>query len=117
MQDNPVTTNSINEIDERYRIFAELSPDAVVVIIGGNVVYANSAAAVLWGASLPSELVGNSAIALTCSDYHDLAVRRQSETIIDNVDGQHSASEHKLSGRNNPRILPRIEFLIHMLNG
>ena len=117
MQDNSLTTNSINEIDERYRIFAELSPDAVVVTIGGNVVYANNAAAVLWGASLPSELVGNSAMALTCADYHGLTLKRQPETTTDKIDGQRSASERKLSARNNPRILPRIDCIIQMLNG
>ncbi len=48
--------------EERYRTFVELSPDAVVVHRGGEIVFANSAAAELLGADSPGALLGRDAL-------------------------------------------------------
>ena len=52
----------LRESEERYRRLVELSPDAVVVVSEGKIVFANPAEATLMGASSPEGLIGKSAI-------------------------------------------------------
>jgi len=55
---------ALRESEERYRRLVELSPDAIVVVSEGKIVFANPAEATLMGASSPEELIGKSAIEL-----------------------------------------------------
>jgi PAS domain S-box-containing protein len=49
---------ALSESEERYRLLVELSPDAVVVHVSGQVVYANQPAARLLGLAHPADLIG-----------------------------------------------------------
>jgi len=49
---------TLRESEERFRTLVEVSPDAVIFFVAGNVVHANPAAARLLGASRLDELVG-----------------------------------------------------------
>jgi PAS domain S-box-containing protein len=44
--------------ERRYRTLVERCPNAVVVVLGGGIAYANRAAARIWGAPDPAALVG-----------------------------------------------------------
>ena len=55
---------TLQESEERYRRLVELSPDAIVVVSEGKIVFANPAEATLMGASSSEELIGKSAIEL-----------------------------------------------------
>ena len=67
---------ALTEAEERYRSLVELSPDSIVVRRGQEFVFANSAAARLYGADQPSELIGRSAVDLIHPDFRDLARER-----------------------------------------
>ena len=55
---------ALQESEERYRRLVELSPDAIVVVSEGKIVFANPAEATLMGASSAEELIGKSPIGL-----------------------------------------------------
>ncbi|MDZ7266815.1 MAG: response regulator [candidate division KSB1 bacterium] len=48
------------ESEERYRSLVDLSPETVLVLSAGNVVYVNDAGARMFGAGSPQEMVGRS---------------------------------------------------------
>ncbi len=62
---------ALRESEDRYRSLVELSPDAVLVHSGGTYVFANTAAARLFGAATPGELVGQDVLGLVHPDRHD----------------------------------------------
>ena len=55
---------AFRESEEHYRRLVELSPDGIVVVSDGMIVFANPAEAALRGASSPGEIIGNSATEL-----------------------------------------------------
>jgi PAS domain S-box-containing protein len=61
----------LRETRERYLSLVEHSPDAIVVHSGGRFVFANPAAARLYGAAAGEDLVGRSALDLVRKDRHD----------------------------------------------
>lgn len=58
VHDRYVKHQALIESEERYRLLVELSPDAVVVHVLGQVVYANWPAARLLGLAHPADLIG-----------------------------------------------------------
>jgi len=56
------TEEELRESEERYRTLVENSPNAISVLIGDTIVYANQKRADLAGKNDPSELVGTSAL-------------------------------------------------------
>ena len=52
---------ALQESEERYRSLVELSPDAIIVVSEGKIVFANPAEARLLGAYSSEELIGKSA--------------------------------------------------------
>ncbi len=48
----------LSESEHRYRKLVDLSPDAIVVVCGGHVVFVNGAALSIYGASSADELMG-----------------------------------------------------------
>lgn len=52
------TINALAESEARQRDFAEISPDAMLVHLDGEIVFANEAALSLFGAKDPSEFLG-----------------------------------------------------------
>ena len=71
----------LRESEERYRSLVELSPDAIVVHRDGRFVFANSAAARLFGADQASDLIGRSNLDLVHPDFRDLA-RKRTEQVM-----------------------------------
>ena len=66
----------LQDSEERYRRLVELSPDAVLVHSGTHVLFANDAAAKLYGADSPQRLVGMERNDLIHADEHKLANKR-----------------------------------------
>ena len=66
----------LRQSEERYRKLVELSPDAVLVHRGGEVLYANPSAARLFGAEDSGDLVGRPVLDLVHPDYRELAENR-----------------------------------------
>lgn len=60
----------IQESEERYRKLVELSPDGIVIHIGGKCVFVNPAGIMLSGASGPEQLLGKSIMDFIHPDYH-----------------------------------------------
>ena len=65
------THERLLDSEERYRILVEMSPDAILVESDGQIVFANSAAAVLYGANRPDELLGRTLQSFAASPYRE----------------------------------------------
>ncbi len=68
--------NALRESEGRYEALVALSPDAILVHSDGRYVYANPAAARLFGARSPRELVGTSVLDLVLPEERDVVARR-----------------------------------------
>ncbi len=64
-----------------YRGLLELSPDAILVNCGGEIVYANRAAAKLLAAENPDELVGTGALTYIHPSHHEQVKQRIARTL------------------------------------
>ncbi|MBU2603377.1 MAG: PAS domain S-box protein [Actinobacteria bacterium] len=72
-------TEALTGAEARYRTLVESSPTGIVVHLGGQVLFANEAAARIVGASVPADLVGLNAMEFVHPDYRDLAHSRIEE--------------------------------------
>lgn len=86
--------------EERYRNLVECSPDGIVIVSGGVIVYANPAAAHLFGAGSPAGLLGLSPI-------HDLVVPEYVQVIQERM-----AAIERLGARTKP-----MEIRVRRLDG
>ncbi len=68
--------------EERYRSLAELSPDAILVVAGERVVYANAAAARILGVAHAQDLIGLSPFEFVGAQYHE-AIRQRIRIVLD----------------------------------
>jgi PAS domain S-box-containing protein len=62
--------------EERYRTLLENCPEGILVNRDGFLAYANPAAARIFGASRPEELIGRPALDCVHPDYHDVVRQR-----------------------------------------
>jgi len=67
---------ALRESEDRYQTLVNLSPDAIVVNSGGKYVFANPAAARLFGVGSPQELVGRVVAEMVHPDYRELVAQR-----------------------------------------
>jgi PAS domain S-box-containing protein len=67
---------SLKESEERYRRLVELSPDAIIVHCGGEVLFVNIAGAELFGVASPEELIGKPVMDFIHPDYWEIARAR-----------------------------------------
>ncbi len=67
---------ALRESEARYRSLVEMSPDAIVVHADGHYIYANAAAARLFGAADPDDLIGQAVMDLIHPDYQDFTAKR-----------------------------------------
>lgn len=66
----------LRQSEERYRTLAELSPDAILVNVDGRYVYANSAAARIFGVKDAQNLIGRASFDFLVPEEHDLIHER-----------------------------------------
>lgn len=69
--------SALGESEERYRLIAENSPDAILVRVGEEIVYANPAAVKLFRAQSEADLLGLSLISLYHPNDHDVVIRNR----------------------------------------
>lgn len=67
--------------EERYRNLVESSPDGIVLVAGGKIVYANPAAARLFGAQAPDDIVGLSPLDDLVVPEHVATVQERMQAI------------------------------------
>lgn len=68
--------------EARYRQLIDLSPDALVVYRDGIVIFANSAAANLFGVAELETILGKPVFDFVHPDYRELALQRATDTLI-----------------------------------
>ncbi|HEY5799550.1 MAG TPA: PAS domain S-box protein, partial [Burkholderiaceae bacterium] len=66
----------LRDSEERYRALAELSPEGIVIHVGGRYVYANPAALRMFGASQPEELLGSAVVEHIVPEFQHALRRR-----------------------------------------
>jgi PAS domain S-box-containing protein len=69
----------LRESEERYRRLVELSPDAVWVRRGENIIFINSAGLTLLGATSPEQVLGKPALGFIHPSHREIAARRMAE--------------------------------------
>jgi PAS domain S-box-containing protein len=70
---------NLHEVEDRYKNLVDLSPDAILVDAGGQHVFANPAAARLYGAQSPRELIGKNPLDYVQPEDHELVRQRMGE--------------------------------------
>ena len=70
---------ALGESEERYRLIAENSPDAIFVRVGEKIVYVNPAAVQMYGARSEADLVGSSMMSLYHPDDSQLISSNRTE--------------------------------------
>jgi PAS domain S-box-containing protein len=73
--------DGLRSSEERYETLVNLSPDAIIVSVGGKYVFANPAAARLFGVHLPREIVGSDAIDMVDPEYRELIAQRVDQVL------------------------------------
>ncbi|MFO0555987.1 MAG: PAS domain S-box protein [Polyangiaceae bacterium] len=68
---------TLRESEARYHALVDGSPDPIFVSVDQRIVYANDAAARIYGARTPAELLGLSIYEITDSSFHAVASERQ----------------------------------------
>jgi PAS domain S-box-containing protein len=70
------TERALQESEARYRSLIEHSPEAIVVISGGKIIYLNPAAESLLGATPGNNLIGRPPLDMVHPDFHAFAQAR-----------------------------------------
>jgi two-component system cell cycle sensor histidine kinase/response regulator CckA len=73
------TEEALRESETRYQTLVNLSPDGITVDIGGKYAFANPAAARLFGADSPREIVGQELLKRIHPDDRELVARRAAQ--------------------------------------
>ena len=70
VNDNKLMEAAMRESEERFRALVEWSPEAMLVHLGGQVIYANPAAVRILGARAANALLGKALLDLIHPDFH-----------------------------------------------
>ena len=90
---------ALRESEERYRSLVELSPEAILVCTEGKYVFANQAAARLFGAKTPTDMVGQDVLDLVTHDFREFVARRIKEVLAGDREEQQEAKIMRLDGQ------------------
>lgn len=71
------------ESEERYKNLSELSPDAILVVVGEKIVFANQASATLFGLDEPHDLFGKNFFSFHHPDSLEIAKKRLNKVIVE----------------------------------
>jgi len=71
-----IAEKELKESEERYRRLVELMPEAIIINLEGQIVFANSESARLLGARFPEKLIGRKLIDIVHPDFHGIARER-----------------------------------------
>lgn len=77
--------NELIDSEERYRVLTEASPDAIAVVIGEEIVFANKSAAELLDAKNPDEIIGKDILSFSHSDSLKTSKNRFHEADVENI--------------------------------
>jgi PAS domain S-box-containing protein len=72
-----------SESEERYKNLSELSPDAILVVIGEEIVFANKASATIFGFDNPQDLLGKNIFSFYHPDSVEKAKERLNKVLIE----------------------------------
>ena len=98
LQDRQQAQEALRESEERYRSLVELSPEAILVFTEGKYIFANQAAARLFGAKTPTDIVGQDVLGLVTQDYREFVERRIKEVLAGDREEQQEAKIVRLDG-------------------
>jgi PAS domain S-box-containing protein len=73
--------DSLRQSEDRYRRLVDLSPDAVLIVQDGKVIFANPAAITLLGGGDEANVVGRPALAFLHPDEHRVVAARMAEAL------------------------------------
>lgn len=73
--------HALRQSEQRYRILVDFSPDGVLVVKDGRVVFANPSAFYLFGASDPDDLLGKNLDSLSSPEWLGLSIGRLSDLV------------------------------------
>lgn len=79
------TETALKESEERFRTLIEWSPEPVVVIRGGQLLYVNPAALVMFGAQSAQDLIGKQILELIHPDFHQVVLGRMKKLNEDGI--------------------------------
>ncbi|WP_286244218.1 histidine kinase N-terminal 7TM domain-containing protein [Methanobacterium ferruginis] len=90
-----------SDSEERYKNLSELSPDAILVVIGEEIVFANKASATIFGLEDPKDLLGKNFFTFHHPDSRETAKKRLKEVFsegrfLDFIEEKIIASDGKL---------------------
>ncbi|MDQ1266387.1 MAG: hypothetical protein QG635_1539, partial [Bacteroidota bacterium] len=77
---------ALKENEEKFRTLFDLSPFGIILHKDGIVLSANQAAAKIFGAKSPGELVGYELLKLVDEEYHEIIKKRMDEIIRTNIE-------------------------------
>jgi PAS domain S-box-containing protein len=80
--DRKKVEDALRESEERYRLLVDISPDAVLIHMGGKITYLNPAALAMIGAKGSHEILGKNILELIHPDSRDI-VRKNIEKDLD----------------------------------
>lgn len=97
-----VAEQALREAEERYRNLIEFLPDAVLVADEDTILFANPAAAHLFGTERPAELVGTRLLEWFHPDYQSAVTQRTEQALRAQVPG---SPEHRTIIRRDAQVL------------
>ncbi len=76
-----IALRALQESEERYRSLVEASPEPILVLLDGKIVFANPITMQMMGAESAEQVVGHSISRFVHPDYRELAARRAQRTL------------------------------------
>ncbi|MCK9152070.1 histidine kinase N-terminal 7TM domain-containing protein [Methanobacterium alcaliphilum] len=73
----------LSNIEDRYEVLTELSPDSIAVLIDNKIVFANNASAILLGAESSQELIGKEILSFIHPDFEEISKKRLNEVLVE----------------------------------
>ncbi len=76
---------ALRESEERYRALVDMAPDAIIIVAEERIVFANPAAAKLYGTESVEDLIGRQLADFIHPDDHAVALQRRDDILLRHV--------------------------------